>query len=178
MCGGCIYSNPCAANAAWVTGAGLPESSCVEIDTVATASATCPPVVIPSDCTAVFDPVTCNGNCFYNSLCIAEAAGATGCTSTCPPPSSDSECGSESEAFICGDGCVYQNSCRAEEAGFTPSSDCAPTCRFDLETIAAACPRDYSPGSYENLTPTKTSACCVLTLSFPVRYSLLLWLSV
>lgn len=90
-------------------------------------------------------PVTCeDGNCFYSNQCLADEAGATGCVDGCPVPD-ENECGNENLSVICKGGCIYNNECLATAANFDPSTECAAICRFDLETVGAACPKNYEP---------------------------------
>lgn len=141
----------CEATAAWEA-AGLSADICVDISEYvnstttsdAATETTCPPIVVPTMCPSTFDPVTCDGDCYYNNECLANEAGATNCQATCDAPP-DNDCGNENEAFICRNGCTYRNGCLAEAAGFTPSSDCAPVCRFNLENLDVVCPAIYSP---------------------------------
>lgn len=148
FCGGCFYDSLCLATAAWEA-AGLSADNCVDITEYVTPAAdtnttTCPQIAVPTSCPSTFAPVTCDGNCFYNNECLATEAGATNCASTCSPPP-DNNCDNTNAAFICRNGCTYRNSCFVEAAGLTPSSDCAPICRFDLESVSGSCPSNYEP---------------------------------
>ena len=87
---------------------------------------------------------TCDGDCTYDNTCLAEAAGATGCTASCPLPDAEIACTREYAPVVCG-GCTYSNACSGTAAGFT-ESDCSTVCP-DSSTAGegVACTLEYAP---------------------------------
>lgn len=172
FCGGCVYSNECEATAAWVTSAGLPESSCTVISTLPFFANSCPTVPDGIACTADYNPQvslrsslechkyslfsfdsnafisvlwqTCDNDCRYDNTCLAEASGATGCTDSCPLPDAEIVCTKEYNPVVCG-GCTYSNACIGTAAGFA-ESDCSTVCP-DSSTAAegVSCTLEYAP---------------------------------
>lgn len=148
FCGGCLYSNQCETQAAWVTSAGLPESSCVAINTLPFVAQACPKVPGDIACVLNYSPQTCDHDCRYDNECLAQAAGAAGCKDSCPLSDSNVLCTREYEPVIC-NGCVYNNNCLATAANFA-TTDCTPICpEIDAASVTSAdgtpCTADYSP---------------------------------
>jgi len=74
-------------------------------------------------CASIAAPVECGSiPCVYNSICEAEAAGATDCCAQVP---SDTICTGENVPIKCGS-CEYANQCLADAAGATGCCNAVP----------------------------------------------------
>ena len=102
----CGYSNQCLADSS-----GYNSNQCCAAvpDGVA-----CPSINAPVECGSI--------PCVYNSICEAEAAGATDC---CPQVPSDTICTGENMPVKCGS-CEYANQCLADAAGATDCCKAVP----------------------------------------------------
>ena len=58
----------------------------------ANATGCCPAVPEGTACTFDYVPQTCDNGCTYDNTCLAEAAGATGCSETCSVPDGTVAC--------------------------------------------------------------------------------------
>jgi hypothetical protein len=104
----CPSGNRCTAN----TCIPIPTPQCPEPDTT------------NMGCIAVVAPVTCDGGCTYNNMCLARLAGMGIDTCTpvpptprCPEPDPNRACITAFAPVTCDGGCTYSNMCFAQAAG-------------------------------------------------------------
>lgn len=92
-----------------------------------------------------FNPVTCDGDCVYDNLCLAEAAGATNCAGSCPVPDEGVACTTDFAPVACGgtQWCLYSNLCLALAAG-QEEIDCVRDCPTSTDN-STACTTEFDP---------------------------------
>lgn len=119
--------------------------------------------------------MTCDGDCTYDNLCLAEAAQATNCVGSCPVPDSNTTCTAEFAPVACGgtQWCLYPNLCTAVAAG-QDEIDCIRDCPTNVNDTVA-CTSEFDPGTFRARKPVLTLCLyhVLLTLMFSACYSLL-----